>query len=214
MSLFALHRFFSDGCLRLTNSQFERELRRVATGRNALLFVGGDDHGQAVRHLLSLVASARAHQLAPEAYLRDLFRVLPQWPRDRYLEMSLRDWPATRTRLVAAELEREFGPSPSLAPTSEQPATRRAGRLGSAARLPSAVAAKQGARAARAQSGNSPGRTMMRLCFGRETSASFCSASWSWVHFVKTCSGLIHPSVVVVNDAQLTLSRIGGSTPC
>ena len=120
-----LTRFFDDGRLRLTNNQSERELRRVATGRKAWLFVGSDDHGQASGHLLSLVASARLHQLDPEAYLRDLFRVLPHWPSGRFLELSPRDWPATRTRLVAAELERELGPlTIPPAPTSEQPATR------------------------------------------------------------------------------------------
>ena len=35
-------------------------------------------------HLLTLIATARLHRLDPEAYLRDLFRVLAHWPRDRY----------------------------------------------------------------------------------------------------------------------------------
>ncbi len=120
-----LTRFFDDGRLRLTNNQSERELRRVATGRKAWLFVGSDDHGQAAGNLLSLVASARLHQLDPEAYLRDLFRVLPHWPRDRYLELCPRDWLATRARLDAAELELELGPlAIPPPPSSEQPASR------------------------------------------------------------------------------------------
>ena len=120
-----LTRFFDDGRLKLTNNQSERELRRVATGRKAWLFVGSDDHGQASGNLPSLVASARLHQLDPEAYLRDLFRVLPHWPRDRYLELCPRDWPTTRDRLVAAELERELGPlTIPPPPSSEQPASR------------------------------------------------------------------------------------------
>ena len=97
----------------------------MATGRKAWLFVGSDDHGQAAGNLLSLVASSRLHQLAPEAYLRDLFRVLPHWPRDRYLELCPRDWLATRARLDAAELERELGPlTIPPPPSSEQPAAR------------------------------------------------------------------------------------------
>ncbi len=120
-----LTRFFDDGRLKLTNNQSERELRRVATGRKAWLFVGSDDHGQSAGNLLSLVATARLHQLDPEAYLRDLFRVLPHWPRDRYLELCPRDWPATRARLDAAELERELGPlTLPPPPSSQQPASR------------------------------------------------------------------------------------------
>jgi hypothetical protein len=36
--------------------------------------------------------------------------VFPQWPNDRHLELCPRDWARTRSRLVASELEREFGP--------------------------------------------------------------------------------------------------------
>jgi hypothetical protein len=74
----------------------------------------------------SLIAPARLHQLDPEAYLRDRFRVLPHWPSGRFLERCPRDWRAARARLVAAELERELGPLtiPPPLPSSEQPASR------------------------------------------------------------------------------------------
>jgi transposase len=120
-----LTRFFDDGRLKLTNNESERELRRVAVGRKAWLFIGSDDHAQAAGNLLTLVASARLHRLDPEAYLRDVFRVFPHWPRDRYLELAPRYWLATRARLDPAQLERELGPLdvPPL-PSSEQPAAR------------------------------------------------------------------------------------------
>jgi transposase len=120
----ALTRFFDDGRLKLTNNAAERELRRVATGRKAWLFVGSDDHGQAAGNLLTLIASARLHRLDPEAYLRDLFRVLPHWPRDRYLELAPRDWAVTRAGLDAEQLARELGPLtvPGPPATPEQPA--------------------------------------------------------------------------------------------
>jgi len=41
--------------------------------------------------------------------LRDLFRVLPRWPKDRYLELAPKAWPATRERLALRELEQEVG---------------------------------------------------------------------------------------------------------
>jgi transposase len=105
----ALMRFLEDGRLGLDNNRSERELRRVALGRKNWLFVGSDDHAQATAALLSLIASAKLHALDPEAYLRDLFRVLPHWPENRYLELAARYWPATRARLDPTELERELG---------------------------------------------------------------------------------------------------------
>ena len=118
-----LVRFYDDGRLKLDNNASERELRRIAVGRKNWLFVGSDDHAQAAGHLLALIASARLHGLDPEAYLRDVIRVVPHWPRDRYLELCPRDWHATRGRLDTAELERELGPLtvPSPLPSAEQP---------------------------------------------------------------------------------------------
>ena len=105
----ALMRFLDDGALEMTNNRSERQLRRVATGRNAWLFVGSDIHGVASGHLLTLIASARLHKLDPEVYLRDVFRVLPHWPQDRYLELAPRYWRITRARLRPDELDREVG---------------------------------------------------------------------------------------------------------
>jgi hypothetical protein len=105
----ALMRFLDDGALEMTNNRSERALRRVATGRQAWLFVGSDMHGVASGHLLTLIASARLHKLDPEVYLRDVFRVLPHWPRDRCLELAPRYWRITRARLRPDELDREIG---------------------------------------------------------------------------------------------------------
>ncbi len=121
----ALVRFFDDGRLKLTNNDSERELRRIATGRKAWLFVGSTDHGQAAGNLLTLIASARLHGLDSEVYLRDLFRVLPHWPTDRYLELAPKYWLATRARLDDTQLEAELGPLdvPRAPPPTEQAAS-------------------------------------------------------------------------------------------
>ncbi len=120
----ALLRVLDDGRLVLENNRSERELRRIAVGRKGWLFVGSDHHGQAAGHLFSLVASARLHKLDPEAYLRDLFRVLAHWPRDRYLELAPRYWARTRARLDPAQLALELGaldvPPPLASPATEQ----------------------------------------------------------------------------------------------
>jgi len=117
----ALTRFFDDGRLKLTNNHAERELRRVATGRKAWLFCGSDDHAQAAGNLLTMIASARLHGLDPEAYLCDLFRVLPQWPHGRYLELAPKYWSATRARMDQAQLAVEIGWL-TIPPPPEQPA--------------------------------------------------------------------------------------------
>jgi transposase len=124
----ALRRFLEDGRLLLENNRSERELRRIAVGRKAWLFVGSDDHAQRAGHLFTLIATARLHRLDPEAYLRDLLRVLAHWPRERYLELAPKYWAATRARLVAAELDAEVGeltvPEPLTAPAEEQSSPR------------------------------------------------------------------------------------------
>jgi hypothetical protein len=56
-----------------------------------------------------VIASAKLHGLEPEQYLRDLFVVLPQWPKERYLELAPKYWARTKARLRPDELEREIG---------------------------------------------------------------------------------------------------------
>ena len=105
-----LMRMLEDGRLSLDNNRSERELRRIALNRKDSLFVGSDQHAQSAGALLTLIASARLHGLDPDAYLRDVIRAVPHWPRDRYLELSPKYWARTRARLDAAELAMELGP--------------------------------------------------------------------------------------------------------
>ena len=106
----ALCRFLEDGRLGLSNNASERELRRIAVGRKAWLFVGSDDHAQAAAALFTLIATCKLHGLEPEAYLRDVIRVLGAWPDDRYLELCPHAFADTRARLNPAELALEVGP--------------------------------------------------------------------------------------------------------
>lgn len=106
----ALKRFLDDGRLSLDNNSSERALRTIATGRKAWLFVGSDDSAQSAAAFFSLIASCKLHGLEPEAYLRDVLRVLPHWPNDRYLELAPLNFAATRARLDAIELDAELGP--------------------------------------------------------------------------------------------------------
>jgi hypothetical protein len=73
-------------------------------------------------HLLSLAASCRLHGLDPEGYLAEVLRVIAVWPADRLLELSPRDWSATRTRLDPRTFDDQVGPIdvPEPLPAPEQ----------------------------------------------------------------------------------------------
>lgn len=100
-----------------------RFARTVATGRKAWLFVGSDNHAESAGHIFSLIAFCKLHRPDPETYLRDLFRVLTYWPKDRYLELAPKYWTRTRALLDPGELARELGPltlQPPLSAPAEQ----------------------------------------------------------------------------------------------
>ncbi len=121
----ALRRFLDDGRLRMDNNPAESALRPIAVGRKAWMFYGSDDHASAAGNVLSLVASCKLHDLDPEPYFCEIIKVLPYWPRDRYLELAPKYWRATRARLDPRELERELGPitvPPPLPLTTEEKA--------------------------------------------------------------------------------------------
>lgn len=105
----ALCRFLDDGRLRLENNASERALRHIAVGRKAWLFFGSGDHAQAAANIFSLVASCKLHGLDAETYLAEIIRVVPYWPRDRYLELTPKYWADTRARLDPTELEQPIG---------------------------------------------------------------------------------------------------------
>lgn len=106
----ALSRFLDDGRLRLENNAAERALRTIAVGRKAWLFFGSEVHAQAAANLFSLIASCKLHGLEAEDYLADVIRVMPYWPRARYLELAPKYWSRTRDRLEARELGLAIGP--------------------------------------------------------------------------------------------------------
>ncbi len=123
-----LRAVLTDGRLRIDNNWSERELRKVVRIRDAALFAGSTEHAENAGAHLTLIASAKLHNLNPREYIRDLIRVLPCWPDDRYLELSPLFWTQTRAQLDAAELAAEVGwitvpdPIPLHRPGEESPA--------------------------------------------------------------------------------------------
>ena len=52
-----------------------------------------------------------------------MIRVVPYWPRDRYLELSPKYWTATRARLDGRELDLPVGHITVPPPAEEQPSS-------------------------------------------------------------------------------------------
>jgi hypothetical protein len=73
------------------------------------MFYGSDLHAEAAAAFFSVIATCRLHKLDPWKYLDEILRVLPYWPKERYLELAPKLWPATRARMDAAELAAPAG---------------------------------------------------------------------------------------------------------
>lgn len=68
----ALQRYVDDGRLRIDNNAAERAMRPIAVGRKNWLFYQNDTGGRTAAILMSLIESAKAAQIDPRTYLRDV----------------------------------------------------------------------------------------------------------------------------------------------
>lgn len=100
----ALRRFLDDGRLPATNNISERQLRRQAVGRKNWLFIGSDDGAEVNTTFSTLIASCHLHDIEPEAYLREVMCLLPDWPKRRVLELAPCNWKQTRQKPEAQQL--------------------------------------------------------------------------------------------------------------
>lgn len=100
-----LLRVLDDGRLPLDNTRSERVLRKIVVGRKNWMFYGSDTHAESAAAIFSIVASCRLHSIDPQQYLDEVLRVLPYWPKERYLELAPKHWKATRPRLRPDELD-------------------------------------------------------------------------------------------------------------
>jgi hypothetical protein len=97
----ALCEFLSSGEIPIHNNASERALRRVVKGRQNWLFHGSDEHARRACAISSLIASCEMHGLDPELYLQEILTVAPSYPSSRVLDLSPKNWVATRQRLIA-----------------------------------------------------------------------------------------------------------------
>jgi hypothetical protein len=72
----ALGRYTEDGAMAIDNNVSERTVKIPAIGRKNWLFVDSRTRGERAAILLSLVASAKANQVEPWAYLPSVFTLL------------------------------------------------------------------------------------------------------------------------------------------
>jgi transposase len=74
-------------------------------------------------------ASCQLHGIEPWSYLRDLFCLMPSWPRSRVLELAPVNWRQTLARPeVEQRLEANIYRRASLAPVAACPAAIGAAR--------------------------------------------------------------------------------------
>lgn len=74
----SLQLFLQDGDIPLDNNRTENTLRQQVLGRLNWLFVGSPKGGATAAVLYTLVASCKRLRIDPFAYLRDLFKTLPE----------------------------------------------------------------------------------------------------------------------------------------
>lgn len=104
-----LRRVLDDGTIPLDNTRAERALRKIVVGRKNWMFYGSDTHAEAAAAIFSLIASCRLHRIDPFTYFDEVLRLLPYWPRERFLELAPVQWAATRARLDPDELALPIG---------------------------------------------------------------------------------------------------------
>ncbi|PHM45576.1 IS66 family transposase [Xenorhabdus miraniensis] len=83
----ALQTYLDDGVVPIDNNRTENAIRPVAVGRKNWLFAGSLRAGQRLADILSLLETAKANQLDPFIWLRDVLTRLPTWPNSRLQEL-------------------------------------------------------------------------------------------------------------------------------
>jgi len=73
------------------------------------MFYGSDTHAESAAAIFSIIASCRLHAIDPQQYLDEVLRLLPYWPKARYLELAPKFCATTRVKRRADELAAPMG---------------------------------------------------------------------------------------------------------
>lgn len=88
--------FLEDGRICLTNNAAERQLRGVARGRKAWLFVGSDRGGDRAAAMFTLFGTARLNDVDPLAWFSDVLARIADIPQSRLHELLPWNWKAAQ----------------------------------------------------------------------------------------------------------------------
>jgi len=88
----ALIRYCESGILVPDNNILERQIRPIAKGRDAYLFVAAERAGHVAATLYSLIGTCKLNGIEPYAYLKDVLQRLPQHPINRVAELLPFNW--------------------------------------------------------------------------------------------------------------------------
>ena len=83
----ALCYYCDDGLAEADNNAAERALRAVCLGKKNYIFFGSDHGGERGALLYGLIGTCRLNGIDPEAYLRHILSVLPEWPSNKVAEL-------------------------------------------------------------------------------------------------------------------------------
>lgn len=93
--------FLGDGRICLTNNAAERQLRGVARGRKAWLFVGSDRGGERAAMMYSFFGSARLNGIDPLAWFTDVLARIADIPQGQLHELLPWNWKAAQQAQIA-----------------------------------------------------------------------------------------------------------------
>jgi transposase len=88
----ALTRYTENGVLVPDNNLLERQIRPIAKGRDAYLFVAAERGGHVAATVYSLIGTCKLNRVEPYAYLKDVLQRLPSHPMHRLAELLPFNW--------------------------------------------------------------------------------------------------------------------------
>ena len=88
----SMYTYLDHGEVEIDNNLVENAIRPVVVGRKNHLFIGSPKAGQKSAILYSILLSAKACGVPPQAYLRDLMKRLPAASSDEIAELTPANW--------------------------------------------------------------------------------------------------------------------------
>jgi transposase len=99
-----LNQYVLDGSLSIDNNCSEREMKYIAMGRKAWLFLGSDRGGKNHAIVLSLLATCRRHGIEPWAYLTDVIERLSEKGKKNLEDLLPHRWKPRMKDSAAIEI--------------------------------------------------------------------------------------------------------------